>query len=264
MFHLTVISSYYIYIEDIQAEMFKLVPLKRRTSLAKSPSTVKNYNSDSEESAVSAPCQHTSSVPESQLRSTTAAAAVVGRELIGSTVQGGAPKVKAHTVSKADFGHTVPAVSNIGLDEGYRSAGELRQHRLSVSRAAGTGGVSVPSSRGQRSVLRALNSEGDIITKTRAAGVIGDRNETSKFRGSLHPERPRDGRRPSLEKAKDVEVVGHGVARSLSALTTDYPRKEEYGTRGTEPGPRSPQIRENSEEGHKGSGKGYSGLLGQA
>jgi hypothetical protein len=221
--------------------MFKLVPLKRRTSLAKSPSTVKNYNSDSDESAVSAPCQHTSSsvsVPESHLRSKSAAAAVVGSDLVG-IVPGGALKVKGQgqTVSKADFGHTVPAVSNVVLDEGYRSAGEMRPHRLSISRATGTGtgtggaSASAASSRGQRSVLKALNSEGDTATKTRAAGAIADKNETSKFKGSLHLDRHRDGRRPSLDnKAKDVEVVGHSVARNSSALTIDHPRKEEHGT----------------------------------
>jgi hypothetical protein len=231
----------YLSTTDTQAEMFKLVPLKRRTSLAKSPSTVKNYNSDSEESAVSAPCQHTSSsVLDSQLRSKSAAAAIVGSELVG-LVPGGASKVKGQgqAVSKTDFGHTVPAVSNVVLEEGYRSAGEMRPHRLSISRAAGTGtgtggasaSASATSSRGQRSVLKALNSEGDTATKTRAAGAITDKNETSKFKGSLHLDRHRDGRRPSLDnKAKDVEVVGHSVARNLSALTADHPRKEEHGT----------------------------------
>jgi hypothetical protein len=201
----------YLSTTDTQAEMFKLVPLKRRTSLAKSPSTVKNYNSDSEESAVSAPCQHTSSsvsVPESHLRSKSAAAAVVGSDLVG-IVPGGALKVKGQgqAVSKTDFGHTVPAVSNVVLEEGYRSAGEMRPHRLSISRAAGTGtgtggasaSASATSSRGQRSVLKALNSEGDTATKTRAAGAITDKNETSKFKGSLHLDRHRDGRRPSLD-----------------------------------------------------------------
>lgn len=248
--HLTVTFLHFTI--DIQSEMFKLVPLKRRTSLAKSPSAVKNYNSDSEESAVSAPCPHTTSVPESQQRSTSASGAVVGGELIG-VVSGGALKAKGQgqSVSKADFGHTVPAASNVALDEGYRSAGEMRPHRLSISRAAGTAVTSAAPSRGPRSVLKALNSEGDTTTKNRTAGAVGDKNDASKSKGSFHLERHRDGRRPSLEKAKEVAVVGHSVARNLYAVTTDHPRKES----GTEIGPGSQQIIENYEEIQKKPGK---------
>lgn len=242
--------------------MFKLVPLKRRASVAKSPSTVKNYNSDSEESAVSAKCQQTASVLESQPGNTTAAtvtAAATGSESNGSTMLRRASKVKGHALTKSDFGHTVPADSVVvGLDEGYRSAGEMRPHRNSISRAAGTSVVPSASSRGQRSVLRALNSESDSAHRTRqgSGGVLADRYDASKSRGGLHLERQRDGKRPSVDRTKEVEVIGSSIARNVSESTTGCPKKEEHGIRASESGPGPPQNIESFDESHRGASKG--------